>query len=603
MIKICSSVGPDCSEKNREGRFCIRILNRQMTFSGYLWLVYLTCIVLVFVSPADLAPMLDQYSRGVDWLSRYGYLSPPDPRTGKLQTKEGIERAIKEMQRFAGLKDTGKLDSDTLKLMNTPRCSLPDIIGSEDKLKKRRRKRRYATTGLRWKTSDLTWSVQNYPSLPPFLKPSEVDTIMTYALKAWSDVTNLKFHATSSSEQDRADIKISFARSLHDDGYPFDGKGGTLAHAFFPGEADVAGDTHFDDEESWTYIDDNGTDLFAVAVHEFGHALGLSHSSSHPSIMRPYYQGPVGDIASYNLPEDDRYAIQSIYGRKSSSSTPSPNHPTPNLPKPPSPPQPKVPLQPDPSVQNRCEGGFDAVANIRGDVFFFKGPYFWRIQRSGSLVSFHPALIKNFWIGLPPGTNKIDAVYERKTDSRIIFFIGSQYWVFKDTMAISGYPRPLSDWGLISHDGSEVRKVDAAFIWSHNGKTYIFSGGEFWRFSDGTGTEKRRPDTGYPRNSSLWKGAPSNPDDIITWGDGDAYFFKNNSYWILKNGGLDQDNVSQKSTAVDWMMCPEPTPTKLPANPRHKGGECYCDLNGVLQMSASSWLLFIVLLFYPGVLV
>uniref|UniRef100_A0A672RMP8 Peptidase metallopeptidase domain-containing protein n=1 Tax=Sinocyclocheilus grahami TaxID=75366 RepID=A0A672RMP8_SINGR len=122
------------------------------------------------------------------------------------------------------------LDSDTLKLMNTPRCSLPDIIGSEDKLKKRRRKRRYSLT------------------------QPEVDTIMTYALKAWSDVTNLKFHATSSSEQDRADIKISFARSLHDDGYPFDGKGGTLAHAFFPGEADVAGDTHFDDEESWTYI-------------------------------------------------------------------------------------------------------------------------------------------------------------------------------------------------------------------------------------------------------------------------------------------------------------------------------------------------------------
>uniref|UniRef100_A0A673HVC4 Matrix metalloproteinase-25-like n=1 Tax=Sinocyclocheilus rhinocerous TaxID=307959 RepID=A0A673HVC4_9TELE len=474
---------------------------------------------------------------------RYGYLPPPDPRTGKLQTKEGIERAIKEMQRFAGLKDTGKLDSDTLKLMDTPRCSLPDIIGSEDMLKKRRRKRRYATTGLRWKKSDLTWSIQNYPSLPPFLKPNAVESIMVYALKAWSDVTNLKFHATSSSEQDRADIKISFARSLHDDGYPFDGKGGTLAHAFFPGEADVAGDTHFDDEESWTYL-----------------------------------------------------------GRKSILSTPSPNNPTSHLPKPPSPPQPKVPSQPDPSVQNRCEGGFDAVANIRGDVFFFKGPYFWRIQRTGSLVSFHPALIKNFWIGLPPGTNKIDAVYERKTDSRIIFFVGSQYWVFKDTVAVSGYPHPLSDWGLFSHDGSEVKRVDAAFIWAHNGKTYIFSGGEFWRFSEGLESGRRRPDAGYPRNSSLWKGAPSDPDDIITWGDGDAYFFKDNSYWILKSGGLDQDNISHKSTAVDWMMCPEPTPTTLPTNPRDRG-ECNCGLNGALQMSASSWLLFIILLLYPGVLI
>ncbi|XP_051969151.1 matrix metalloproteinase-17-like [Xyrauchen texanus] len=572
-----------------------------MRVSGYHWLVYLTCTVVVLISSVHLAPMSDQYSRGVDWLSRYGYLPPMDPHTGQLQTKDGIEKAIKEMQRFAGLKDTGELDKDTLKLMGTPRCSLPDIIGMKD-MRKRRRKRRYATTGLRWEKSDLSWSIHNYPSLHPFLEPDKVYTIMDKALKVWSDVTNLKFHAMSSSEQNRAEIKISFVRSNHDDGYPFDGKGGTLAHAFFPGKTDVAGDTHFDDEESWTYIgDESGTDLFSVAVHEFGHALGLSHSSTDPSIMQPYYQGAVENIETYTLPEDDRFAIQSLYGIKRTTPTlSSPNHPTPHLPKPPNPPRPRITIKPDPSAQDRCDGSFDAVANIRGEVFFFKGSYFWRIQRSSSQMSFHPALIKNFWIGLPDGTDKIDAVYERVTDSRIIFFIGSQYWVFKDNVALHGYPRPLSDWGLISHDGSKVKRVEAVFIWAHNGKTYLFSGGEFWRFTESQETKTRRLDADYPRNSSIWKGVPKNPDDIITWEQGDAYFFKNNLYWVIKRGGLEQDSVSHRSTAVDWMKCPEPTPTKFPGNHQPREGDCNCANNGALKRSASSGLLSIIFLLFPA---
>lgn len=52
------------------------------------------------------------------------------------------------------------------------------------------------------------------------------------------------------------------------------------------------------------------------------------------------------------------------------------------------------------------------------------GTHFWRTKRDGSLVSLSPAKIKNFWMGLPPDTDRIDAVYERRSDNRIIFFIG-----------------------------------------------------------------------------------------------------------------------------------------------------------------------------------
>ncbi|XP_017273790.1 matrix metalloproteinase-17 [Kryptolebias marmoratus] len=545
----------------------------------------------------------DQYSRAVDWLSRYGYLPPPDPRTSKLQTREGIERAIRIMQRFGGVPETGLLDNKTLKLMSTPRCSLPDIVGGEDM--KRRRRKRYALSGLKWEKTDLTWSVHSYPtpSISPKLSKDRVDNLLFYAFKAWSDATPLNFHKLSGHSRggtSGGDIKVSFASLLHNDGYPFDGKGGTLAHAFFPGVHEVSGDTHFDDHEIWSYGGDSSTtDLFTVAVHEFGHALGLSHSSSNPSIMRPYYQGSVGDPFRFRLDLDDRMAIQQLYGVREDG-RPGVVNPYPTrLPNPPPPRSTKLPRPTktsDPSFQDRCQGSFDAVANIRGEVFFFKGSHFWRTQRDGSLVFVRPAEIQNFWMGLPPGTNRIDAVYERKSDSKIVFFIGSQYWVFKDTVAMSGYPRPLSDWGMRRKNGALVDRVDAAFIWAHNGKTYLFSAGEFWRFDESQMGEQatRRPDPDYPRDNNIWGGAPTHMDDVISWGEGDAYFFKDSFYWVLKNGGLNQEYVAPKSTAVDWLRCPAP-PTTNPQSTRNPK-ECTCYFRGSSPSLRSNFLILISLL-------
>jgi hypothetical protein len=95
-------------------------------------------------------------------------------------------------------------------------------------------------------------------------------------------------------------------------GFDF-GDNSILAMAFMPPPVNnysVAGDIAFNTAQVFN-INGLDYDLYTVALHELGHALGLNHSTSTSAILYPVYQG-----VEYGLYADDIAGIQSIYGAR-----------------------------------------------------------------------------------------------------------------------------------------------------------------------------------------------------------------------------------------------------------------------------------------------
>ncbi|KAL2735939.1 matrix metalloproteinase-14 isoform X1 [Vespula squamosa] len=454
------------------------------------------------------------------YLSQYGYLPSVNPANGGIISEESLSQAISEFQSLAGINITGSMNDETAYYMSLSRCGVKDKVGpSYDG-----RSKRYALQGSRWRVKKLSYRISKYPA---GLSRTEVDKEIAKAFNVWSQYTDLSFTVKSSGS---VHIDIRFEIGEHGDGDPFDGRGGTLAHAYFPV---YGGDAHFDDAEQWTINSYRGTNLFQVAAHEFGHSLGLSHSDVKAALMAPFYRGYE---PNFNLHSDDIDGIQALYGRRTTTSWgqgPTNIHPT------------SVPPTGEEDPELCMDPKIDTIFNsAEGHIYVFKGEHYWRLTADG-IASGYPKRISNSWKGLP---GNIDAAFTFK-NGKTYFFKGSKYWRYIGKHMDGQYPKEISEGFTGIPDN-----IDAATVWTGNGKIYFYKGTKFWRFDQ---VQKPPVKSTYPKPIKNWEGLPDNLDGAVIY-QGYTYFFKDKGYYRFNDRTFSVDVADPafpRATAYWWFGC------------------------------------------------
>uniref|UniRef100_A0A3Q3QP37 Peptidase metallopeptidase domain-containing protein n=1 Tax=Monopterus albus TaxID=43700 RepID=A0A3Q3QP37_MONAL len=367
-----------------------------------------------------------------EYLQKF-YNLPKKPSGRIRRSGPSFTSKVKDMQSFFGLNATGVLDSETLEVMRSPRCGVPDVEEYSN------------AQGTRWNKNIITYIGRYTRDLPR----STVDFLLETAFRVWARASSLTFVRMHSHN---ADIMVEF----HGDLYPFDGPRGTLAHAFGPGLG-VGGDTHFDDDERWTT--GKTFNLHVVAAHEFGHALGLKHSRNPESLMYPTYKSSRG--ASL-LASEDVANINTLYPVRGHSNYLSrynwSSHPWlsgslfPQL------------------MQKKCAPDltFDAVTTIGEATFFFR-KYLWIKHNEQYDIKEGP--ITNF---MPKLKTSIDAAFWVPRRSTA-YLIHSIFWTVKGSFA-KGKPRSLSHFGF----PASVQDIDAAVHIVKTGRTLFFIQDNYW---------------------------------------------------------------------------------------------------------------------------
>ena len=158
---------------------------------------------------------------------------------------------------------------------------------------------KWGSTGLGTAGGIVTWAIDATISAS-FL------TAISSAFADWAHYANIQFQEVASTVSSQIDFSLG----------AIDGLNNVLGQTFYShsGTRFTSALVEFDSGEGWhvagSQIVSNGSvNLFEVALHEIGHAIGLAHYNAAPAMMNAYLDPAVAD-----LKQPDIDGVQAIYG-------------------------------------------------------------------------------------------------------------------------------------------------------------------------------------------------------------------------------------------------------------------------------------------------